>query len=90
MIRKHGNVDSHGHGRVGRMTSTNSWGNLRLWVTLDNKRHTEAERPEDEKQGREPDEEWPRGSCDLVSAAFDAFETSKDEVGAGKGHDSSV
>jgi hypothetical protein len=58
--------------------------------TLDGKRHTEAERPEDEKQDRDPDEKWSRGSCDLVSAAFDAFETSKNEVGAGKGHGSCV
>jgi hypothetical protein len=53
-------------------------------------RHTEAKRPKGEKQDRDRDEKWPRGSCDLVSAAFDAFETSEDEVGAGKGHDSCV
>ena len=68
-------------------TSTNIWKrNYDYRSTVDNKRHTEAERPEYEKQGRDPDEKWPRGSCDLVPAAFDAFEASKDEVGAGKGH----
>jgi hypothetical protein len=74
------------------MTLTNSWGGLRLNYRsrLDNKRHTEAERPEDEKHGRDRNENWPRGACDFVSAAFDAFATSKDEVGAGKGHDSCV
>ncbi len=51
---------------------------------------TEAERPEDEKQDRDSDKKWPRGSCDSVSAAFYAFETSKDEGGARKGHDSRV
>jgi hypothetical protein len=54
---------------------------------LDNNGHTEAERPDDEKQRCDPDEKRPRSSCDLVSAAFDVFETSKHEVGAGKGHD---
>ena len=91
MIKRHGNVDSHGHGRVGRMTSTIIVGGKITIIygsTLDNERQTETERPEDEKQDRDPDEKWSRGSCDLVSAAFDAFETSKDEAGTGKGHDS--
>jgi len=52
-----------------------------------NERHTEGECAENEKQGRGGNEEWPRGSCEPVSAAFDAFETSKDEAGAGPGHD---
>jgi len=73
------------------MTSTNSWGKITIrGSTPDNKGHTEAERPEDEKQDCDCDEKWPRGSCDLVSAAFYAFETSEDEVGAGKGHESCV
>jgi len=47
----------------------------------------EGECAESEKQGRGGNEEWPRGSCEPVSAAFDALETSKDEAGAGPGHD---
>ena len=55
---------------------------------LDNERHTEAERSDDKKQGRDCDKNWPRGSCGPVCAAFDAFEAGKDPVGAGGRHDS--
>ena len=51
------------------------------------RRHTEAECSEHEQQGRAGDKEGPGGSSDPVSAAFDTFETGKDEVGTRTGHD---
>jgi hypothetical protein len=93
----HVGADSHGHGMVGRMTFTDGvktrsvdfffyWEFFKRGLQK-NERHTEGECAENEKQGRGGNEEWPRGSCEPVSAAFDAFETSKDEAGAGPRHD---
>jgi hypothetical protein len=89
----HDGAVNHGHGMVGRMTSTNGgrYGYTISWLTsLKLRKHTEAECPSDEKQGREGNEEWSGGSCEPVTATFDAFETSKDEAGAGTGHDDVV
>jgi hypothetical protein len=84
-MRRHGKVDSHGHGIVGRMTSTENigWlGNRRR-----KKRQTEAECSKDEKKHGDGDEEWSRSSCESVSPAFDTFKTGKDKARAGTGHD---
>jgi hypothetical protein len=49
---------------------------------------TETECAEDEKEGRNSNEEWTCCACDSVCAALDAFEAGKDKArAAGTGHD---
>jgi hypothetical protein len=86
MMRKQGKTDSHGHGIVGRMTSTDRSKGEISQVGEYKLRPTEAECAEDEKEGRNGNEEWTCYSCEPVSPAFDAFEAGKDKARAGTGH----